>query len=371
MAILGSIFGWLFAILFGLLTISMLMLGNWMHALILFLVALLCLPPINTLLKQQFDWTIHPILRLVLIVGLLFVFSRLLMGGEITSIYKSPEIKAQFMEIYAEKMAEWPVPYEDVFVDTQYGKIHVIVSGPEDAPPMLLLHASGVSSWSWKFNVEELSQSYRTYAIDTLGDVGKSEYTSLDNIMKNGEDQANLYAEITDKLGIEKSVVVGASDGGAIASHYALHYPERVEKLALLGPMGYAGANESIIRIAFAQFFPLEPVQKSTFKWAFSDSEKLIGEFGEWFTLTMTGYTGFTVRVAPSMLSAEQRQSFQMPVMFIFGEHDNLVGDPEAAKALVQDVLDVRVEIVEAGHLMGGEIPEECNQLILDFFRRP
>jgi len=371
MAIAGSILGWIFAVLFGLIAISMLLLGNWLNAFVLFFVVLLCLPPVSSFIKNRFDWGIHPALRLALIIGLLFVFVRLLSGGEMTSIYASPEVEAQFMQIYAEKMAEWPVPYEDVFVDTQYGKIHVIVSGPEDAPPMLLLHASGVSSWSWKFNVERLSQDYRTYAIDTLGDVGKSEYTSLDNILKNGEDQAHLYAEIADQLGIDKAVVVGASDGGAIGSYYALHYPERVEKLALLGPMGYAGANESIMRIMFAQFFPLKPVQKSTFKWAFSDSDKVIEEFGEWFTLTMSGYTGFTLRVAPSELSPEHRQSFEIPVMFIFGTRDNLVGDPVAAKALVQDVPDVRVEIVEAGHLMGAEIPEECNQLILDFLGEP
>jgi pimeloyl-ACP methyl ester carboxylesterase len=349
----------------------MLLLGNWLQALVLLLVVLLCLPPVSGHIKNRFDWTFHPVLRLVLIVGLLFVFVRVLTSGEMTSIYASPEVEAQFVKIYAEKMAEWPVPYEDVFVDTEYGKVHVIVSGSEDAPPMLLLHASGVAGWSWKFNVEELSQDYRTYVIDTLGDVGQSEYASLDHILTNGEDQAHLYAEIADILYIEKAFVVGASDGGAIASHYALHYPERVEKLALLGPMGYEGANKSIIRIMFAQFFPLQLVQRSTFKWAFSDSDKLIEEFGEWFTLTMTGYPGFTVRVAPSKLSAEQRQSFDMPVMFIFGTRDNLVGDPQAAKALVQDVPDVRVEIVEAGHLMGGELPEECNKLILDFFGEP
>lgn len=268
MTIVGSIFGWIFAILFGLLTISMLMLSNWLHALVLFLIVLLCLPPVNTLLKQQFDWTIHPLMQLVLIVGLLIVFSRLLISGELTSIYKSPEIKAQFMDIYDEKMTEWPVTYEDVFVDTQYGKIHVIVSGPENAPPMFLLHASGVSGWSWKFNVEDLSQDYRTYIIDTLGDVGKSEYASLDNIMRTGEDQANLYAEIADKLGIEKAVVVGASDGGAIASHYAIHYPERVEKLALLGSMGYAGATESIIN-HFCPVFPAKIGSKEHFQMGF------------------------------------------------------------------------------------------------------
>ncbi len=366
MVYVWPVLGWIFAILFGLLTVSMLMLNNWAHALALFLVVLLCLPPVSSFIQNRFDFSIHPVLRGVLIVGLLFVFVRLLLGAEVTSVYKSPEIKARFMEIYDEKMADWPVPYEDVFVDTQYGTVHVIVSGPEDAPPMLLLHASGVSSWSWKYNVAELSQHYRTYAIDLIGDVGKSEFTSLDHILKTGQDQAELYTEITDKLGVDKAYVVGASDGGFIGSNYALYHPERVEKLALLGPMGYAGATQSVIRIMFAQFFPLKPIQDSTFSWAFSDSVKLKADFEEWFRLLMSGYN--PTRVMPLPFSAEERQSLQVPVLFVFGERDNLVGDPEAARVLVQDIPHVRVEVVDAGHLMGGEQPEQVNALLLEFF---
>jgi pimeloyl-ACP methyl ester carboxylesterase len=270
------------------------------------------------------------------------------------------------MEIYDEKMKEWPVPYEDVFIDTHYGKVHVIVSGPEDAPPLLLLHASGVASWSWKFNVADLSQHYRTYAIDLIGDVGKSEFASLDNILRTGYDQAELYTEITTKLGVDKAYVVGASDGGFVGTNYALYHPERVEKLALLGPMGYAGATQAIIRIMVAQFFPLKPIQDSTFRWAFSDNPKLVKEFGEWFQLTMSGYNPH--RVAPLPISAEARQSLQVPVLFVFGQRDNLVGNPDAAKELVQDIPNVQVEIIDAGHLMGGEAPEVTNKLILDFF---
>ena len=70
---------------------------------------------------------------------------------------------------------------------------------------------------------------------------------------------------------------------------YALNAPERVEKLALLGPMGYAGATQSVMRIMFAQFFPLKPIQESTFRWAFSDNPLLVDEFGEWFPLILTG----------------------------------------------------------------------------------
>jgi len=361
------ILGWIFAILFGLLTISMLLLNNWTHALVLFLVVLLCLPPVSSFIQNQFGWSIHPLLRGVLIVGLLFVFVRLLLGTEVTSVYKSPEIKARFMEIYDEKMTDWPVSYEDVFVDTQYGVVHVIVSGPEDAPPMLLLHASGVASWSWKYNVEDLSRNYRTYAIDLIGDAGKSEFTSLDHILKTGQDQAELYTEITDKLGVDKAYVVGASEGGFIGTNYALYHPERVEKLVLLGPMGYAGATQSVIRIMFAQFFPLKPVQDSTFRWAFSDAAVLKADFEEWFRLLMSGYNANT-KVMPLPFSAEERQSLQVPVLFVFGKRDNLVGDPEAAKALVQDIPNVQVEVVEAGHLMGGEQPEQVNALITGFF---
>ena len=141
MAIFGSIFGWLFAVIFGILAVMMLMLKNWSLALVLILIVLLCLPPINAVIKNRLDWSFYPILRLVLIGGLLFVFGKLFLGGEVTSVYKSPEVKARFLEIYDEKMAEWPVPYEDVYVDTQFGIVHVIASGPDEAPPMLLLHA--------------------------------------------------------------------------------------------------------------------------------------------------------------------------------------------------------------------------------------
>jgi pimeloyl-ACP methyl ester carboxylesterase len=119
----------------------------------------------------------------------------------------------------------------------------------------------------------------------------------------------------------------------------------------------------------FAQFFPLKPIQDNTFSWAFSDSAVLQEDLGEWFHLLMSGVV--PKKVIPLSFSAEERQSLQVPVLFVFGEQDNLVGDPEAARALVQDLPDMRVETLEAGHLMAAEMPEEANQLILDFFGSP
>ena len=63
MALAGVIFGWILAIIFGILAILMLMLKNWTHALVLLLIVLLCLPPINSLVINYIDWSFYPILR--------------------------------------------------------------------------------------------------------------------------------------------------------------------------------------------------------------------------------------------------------------------------------------------------------------------
>jgi 3-oxoadipate enol-lactonase len=63
----------------------------------------------------------------------------------------------------------------------------------------------------------------------------------------------------------------------------------------------------------------------------------------------------------------EERRSIAAPTLFVFGTRDNLVGDPEAARALVSDMPDASVAVVEAGHLMAVERPAEIEALILDF----
>jgi pimeloyl-ACP methyl ester carboxylesterase len=184
--------------------------------------------------------------------------------------------------------------------------------------------------------------------------------------MKTGRDQAKLYTEITDALGVPKAHVVGASEGGFIGSNYALYAPERVEKLALLGPMGYSGAVRSMVRIMLAQFFPLKPIQERTFRWAFSDVPRLEADFGDWFRMVMSGTN--PAKVAPMPFKPEQRQSMRVPVLLVLGERDNLVGDPARATALVQDMPDIRVEVLDAAHLMGAEKPEQVNALLIQFF---
>ena len=306
------------------------------------------------------------LVRALLSVGLILGTGFSLLAHRPPSIYRSDDVRSQFRALYDEKMQEWPLPFEDRFLDTEYGTVHVVVSGTKDGAPMLLLHASGVGSWSWRSNAASLGEEFRLFAVDLIGDAGKSEYADLSNVLRTREDQAALYDNIMDQLGIsESAIIVGASEGGFIASNLAAHRPDRVDKLILLAPMGYAGATGAVLRIMGAQFFPLEPIQDATFRWAFSDAPAVIDEFGVWFRLLMS--ETFPVKVAPLPLPPEERQSIEAPTLFVFGTHDNLVGDPEAARTLVSDMPEVTVEVVEAGHLMGVERPSEINALILGF----
>lgn len=365
MGILLTILALLGAALFALLLVSAILTGNWMAGVLAAIGLAIALPwPGRMLVGALGGWRVA--LRAAVGVALVGATGYAMLAYRPASIYKSEAARARFYEIYDEKMAGWPLPFEDRMIETGYGTIHVVVSGKPDAPPMLLLHASGVSSWSWRVNAAALGAAYRLYAIDTIGDAGKSEYATLETVLKTREDQAALYDEIMDKLGIEgAAVVVGASEGGFIASNLAVHRPERVERLVLLGPMGYSGAAGAVLRIMGAQYFPLAPIQDATFRWAFSDADAVIAEFNEWFRLLMA--QTLPVKVAPLPLPAAERQAIAAPTLFVFGTRDNLVGDPEAARALVSDMGDVRVEVVEAGHLMGAETPDRIDRLILDF----
>lgn len=357
--------GYGFGLIFALLALSMVLNDSPRPAVLMLALTLLCLPFAGRLFRQWFGprgCFLRAGAGLAALAGLALT----LFGSGRDSIYDSPEIRTRFHELYAQKLADWPVPYEEIVLESRYGPVHVVASGSEDAPPLLLLHASAVSGWSWTYNAEALSRHYRIFAIDLIGDAGLSEYSDLSHRMLTGRDQADHYAEVATLLGIDRASVVGASEGGFIATNYALHYPERVEKLALLGPMGYSGAVRAAVRITLAQLFPLRPVQEATFRWAFSDSEKLRADFAEWFPLVMSGT--FPAKVAPWPFTAEERQAIAVPVLYVFGTRDNVVGNAEAARASVADVPGARIEVIEAGHLMAAEKPEVVNALLIAFF---
>ncbi|WP_309894679.1 hypothetical protein [Archangium sp.] len=66
------------------------------------------------------------------------------------------------------------MPSESRTVDTSLGRTFVRVSGPPEAPPLVLLHGIGSNSLTWDDNVAALAGSFQVHAVDAVYDHGRS-----------------------------------------------------------------------------------------------------------------------------------------------------------------------------------------------------
>jgi hypothetical protein len=69
-------------------------------------------------------------------------------------VFTSPEGEKEIMLAYDAIMDKWTVPCQELTISTSFGQTHVIASGPENAPPVVLIHALLAGSVSWYRNVE-------------------------------------------------------------------------------------------------------------------------------------------------------------------------------------------------------------------------
>ena len=165
------------------------------------------------------------------------------MAGDRTAATTWPG-RAEYFAAYEAVLARWPVAVESVDLRSPYGSTHVSVCGPRDGQPLVLLHGSGATSAVWFANVGELSRTHRVYAVDTVGEAGRS--------VNDGRPVSGLAGfmdwldGLFDALELDSASLCGHSYGGWLALNYALHAPHRVHKLALLDPTDcFAGLRMS------------------------------------------------------------------------------------------------------------------------------
>jgi pimeloyl-ACP methyl ester carboxylesterase len=148
--------------------------------------------------------------------------------------FKSEESRARFVAAYDAALAAWPVPFEEIDVPTRLGPTHVVASGAADAPPLLLLTSFAGTAVVWRLNAEGLSQHFRLYAVDVIGQPGKS----LANRALRNRDYASWLTDVMDGLGVARASIVGCSFGAFLALNQALATPDRVERVVLISPAG-------------------------------------------------------------------------------------------------------------------------------------
>lgn len=119
-------------------------------------------------------------------------------------------------------------------------QLHVRQSGPSDAPAVVLLHGFGSSLHTWDAWAEGLAATHRVVRIDLPG----SGLSPPDPAHDYRDERSwQLLVALMDSLGLQRTSLVGHSMGGRIAWTFAAQYPQRVDKLVLVAPDGFASAG--------------------------------------------------------------------------------------------------------------------------------
>jgi len=160
------------------------------------------------------------------------------------SIYKSAKGKEQILQFYDEFLEGWTKPSRQFHTETKFGQTFIIESGDKSKPSLLLLHGAGSNSAMWMADIELLSEKYHIYAIDILGECGKSAENRL-NFKQ--EDYSNWLAEIFEILNLKTTSIISCSLGGWIALDFSIKYPNKVGKLVLLATAGITQVKLSAI----------------------------------------------------------------------------------------------------------------------------
>jgi pimeloyl-ACP methyl ester carboxylesterase len=155
--------------------------------------------------------------------------------SHLTSAFETPQGEAEYMAAYEATMRLWPVPYEATDLPSRFGSTHLVVCGPQDAAPLVLLHCFFTSLTSWAYNVADLSRDHRVSALDMMGQPSKS---IPDEPIRTRAEMAEWLTGTLDALGIGQTDLVGYSYGGFAALNYAIQAPDRVKQLVLLAPAG-------------------------------------------------------------------------------------------------------------------------------------
>jgi pimeloyl-ACP methyl ester carboxylesterase len=289
-----------------------------------------------------------------------------MMYGDIAT-FTSPEGKQEFLAAYDALLKRWPVPYKEYDIPTRFGTTHAIASGEASLPPLLLLHATGTSATLWSPNVRTLSNAFRVFAVDIIGEPGKSRQSRL---LENNKDCADWLCDVIDGLELQRPHIAGLSYGGWHTLNFSMHYPDKVNRIAVLAP----GASVLPFRwwvLAMLRVLPYIPIKPNPLSRFFARGSCPDEQFARLFALGVRHFRYPTPEksIFTNVFSDGDLRGIRTPTLFLAGENE-VIYDPQAAIDKVHQLMPgaTTALIPEAGHLVTMEQPDIVNEQLLRFF---
>lgn len=287
--------------------------------------------------------------------------------------YRSAVVRDAYLAHYDALTAkEWPVSSEERMLLTSYGQTFVRITGPADAPPLVLLPGALATSLMWAPNIKTLSEACRTFAVDQVGDVGRSTCTQP---LRRLNDLLAWLDELFDALELGDRInLMGCSYGGSLTAEYAMHSPHRLGKIIMLAP----GATVLHLSAQFVIRLTLAAIAnrwclRALIRWIFADTvrkdPKWLDPFLDELRLSMRSVQR-RLPIPPVWKDA-QWGALSVPALFMVGEHETVYPAVRAVRRLKRVAPQVTTEIIPAaGHDLTLAQADLVDRRILEFVKQ-
>ena len=253
------------------------------------------------------------------------------------------------------------------FVEVLGLRIHLRDTGPREGPAVLLLHGFGASLHTWEGWAARLEDRFRVIRLDLPGFALTGPDPSGDYSDARG---VAVLAALLDALGVPRAAVVGSSLGGRLAWRFALAHPDRVTRLVLIAPDGFAPPGRAYgEREGVAPLMRLLPwtLPRRLLRQSMASSYGDPSRFPE-AELSRTHDLMRAPGVRAAMIARLKQRVIEdprpllprlaMPVLLLWGERDRMIPARHAQDWLALLPQAEHVELPGLGHVPQEEAPE-------------
>lgn len=256
--------------------------------------------------------------------------------------------------------------HQEEFIEVRGIRIKMMRGG--SGPELLYLHGAG-GSGIWLPAFEMLAQDFTVLAPTHPGFAGSDGYDEIDSI----HDLVFHYVNLADVLGLRKPFVVGSSLGGWLAAELAVHHPERVGKLVLIGACGLKVEGKLI-----ADFFAPAPNELRRMVFYDAESEMALSAIPDMPSpeqldaILRARQTTARIGWNPFMYDPKLRARLYRvvaPTLIVWGAQDRIVPF-EHARAYQSGIAQSRLVTIEkSGHIPLVEQPQPTTRGITEFLK--
>ena len=283
--------------------------------------------------------------------------------------FKSPRHSRLYFAAYGKAMSRCPEPAEEIDVETRHGTTRVYRFGVGDAPPLVLLPSLMGTSACYGPLLSALSEHRRVYAVDTLGEAGRSVQTAP---FADVADRARCLDDVLARLDLTGVHLMGGSTGGWHAFNQAVHAPDRIASISALDPTTVVtGFSWPVTTFgAVAAVLNQDRMWRRFLRWSAGAD---IADRAD-VQLILAGIRTYTPRVPFQVPPGDDAiRSITVPVLALFGGRSVVHDSAVAASRLRALRPGADVEILPgAGHYL-FMLPQHREQIVarvLDFIHR-